>query len=275
MAETNVWSDISNLSPSQGAEIFNFLEDRSNRQDQREVNQFLCQVLDPQPGEKWLEAGCGSGVLCRMMASSRAHPCSVTGLDSAFEMLKSAQTVAMRASLDCRPVFINARVQQIPYPESCFDHALAARLLLHVPLPDHVLSEILRVIRPGGRLVLMDWDLGTLMVDHSQRELSRRILDWRCDHHGGDNWSGRQLRRLALEAGLQQVKVVPYVSQVYEDETSLARTLWRAAELCLENGVIDQPEYSTWVEELKERLAQKHFFASIIYFIVQGCKPSP
>ncbi len=66
-----------------------------------------------------------------------------------------------------------------------------------------------RVVKPGGRVVLMDWDWETLTVTHPDRELTRRLLHWRCDHHGGDNWSGRKLLGYLLDAGLHNPTVTP------------------------------------------------------------------
>ena len=76
-----------------------------------------------------------------------------------------------------------------------------------------------RVVKPGGRVVLMDWDFETVAVTHPDRELTRRLLHWRCDHHSGDNWSGRHLLGYALAAGLRDVTVIPVIT-VARDETA-------------------------------------------------------
>jgi hypothetical protein len=95
-------------------------------------------------------------------------------------------------------------------------------------------------------------------------------LHWRCDHHGGNNWSGRQLWRLMMDAGLSDVSATPVVTVVHDEYTSLTQSLWRAASAARDGGTITSDEHAAWVGDLKARLAAQHFFASIAYFVVHG-----
>jgi hypothetical protein len=126
------------------------------------------------------------------------------------------------------------------------------------------------VVRPGGRIVLMDWDWETLTVPHPDRELTRRLLHWRCDHHGGDNWSGRKLLGHLLDAGLHDPIVIPVVTLARDEAAALTGTLWRAAEVARDRGGITSHEHDAWVGELKQQIAAGRFLASIVYFIVRG-----
>jgi hypothetical protein len=130
-----------------------------------------------------------------------------------------------------------------------------------------------RVVKPGGRVVVMDWDFDSVVVDHSDRELTRRLLHWRNDHHGGDNWSGRQLWRRMVAAGLQSLSVQPVVTVVHDEDGGLTQSLWRAAQVARDNSGITPDEHDTWIRELKERIRDGTFFASIVYFIVSGIVP--
>jgi hypothetical protein len=116
----------------------------------------------------------------------------------------------------------------------------------------------------------MDWDFETLAVDHSNRDLTRRLLHWRCDHHGGNNWSGRQLWGLMAATGLVNVKAVPFVSVAQRENDSLTQSLFRAAQVARDGGAIASNEYDAWVADLRSSLAAGYFFASIVYFIVSG-----
>ena len=160
--------------------------------------------------------------------------------------------------------------EQLPYDAATFDAAFAARLLLHVADPLAVVREMARVVRPGGRIVLMDWDWETLAVTHPDRELTRRLLHWRCDHHGGDNWSGRKLLGYLLDAGLHNPIVIPVVTLAHDETAALTGTLWRAAEVARDRGGITSQEHDAWVGELKRQIAAGRFLASIVYFIVRG-----
>jgi hypothetical protein len=116
----------------------------------------------------------------------------------------------------------------------------------------------------------MDLDFETLAVDHPDRALTRRIIAWRTDHHSGDNWSGRQLYRRAVEAGLRDVAVLPVTTVATDDRAGLTGSVFRAAEVVREGGAITPAEHDAWVAVLRDRLAVGTFMASATYFIVSG-----
>jgi ubiquinone/menaquinone biosynthesis C-methylase UbiE len=270
MNPANNWENPSRVSEPEIAEMAAVLEARGRAADQAQVNAALMQILAPAPGERLLEAGCGSGLLCRQVAAAVAPGGSITGLDISPEFLRLAQDYAVRAGQADLIRWSAGRVEAAPFPDASFDGVLAARLLLHVSEPQVVLRELVRVVRPGGRLVVMDWDFDTVTVDHSNRELTRHLLHWRCDHQGGNNWSGRQLWRQMAAAGLSKVKAVPIVSVAQQAQDSLTLSLHRAAQVARDGGGITPGEHDAWVGEMAAALAAGRFFASIVYFIVVG-----
>ena len=206
MSHLNNWSDPSKASLQDITEMAKALEERGKARDQLQVNSALMDMLAPAPGDHILEAGCGTGLLCRSMAAAVLPGGKITGLDISPELLGFAQDNAQRARLADRIQWSAGRAEALPFPDRSFDGVLAARLLLHVSEPETVLHEFTRVVRTGGRVVVMDWDFESVVVDHSNRELTRRLLHWRCDHYGGNNWSGRQLWRHMAAAGLSNLE---------------------------------------------------------------------
>ena len=116
----------------------------------------------------------------------------------------------------------------------------------------------------------MDWDFDTVTVDHPDRELTRRLLQWRSDHHGGNNWSGRQLWRLMQTSGFHSLAIYPWVSVALHETDGLTQSLWRAAQVACEAGAISTAEQEAWESELRSQIQAGTFFASIVYFIVKG-----
>jgi SAM-dependent methyltransferase len=191
-------------------------------------------------------------------------------VDISPEFLKLAQDYAANANLSDSIQWGAGKAEFLPFQDASFDGVFAARLLLHVSEPQIVLNELARVVRPGGRVVVMDWDFDTVALDHSDRELTRRVMHWRCDHYGGNNWSGRQLWGQMAAAGLLNVQALPVASVAQRENDSLALSLFKAAEVARDGGAIAPGEYDAWVGELKTSLATERFFASIVYFIVVG-----
>ena len=98
-------------------------------------------VLEVEPS-RVLEVGCGEGELAQRLT---AEVGTVVAID------QSPRMVELSAARD-----VDARVgdvQELPFPDESFDAALAAWMLYHVPDLEHGLSELARVVRPGGRLV--------------------------------------------------------------------------------------------------------------------------
>lgn len=270
MGHFNSWSDPSKVGKEDAIQMAAFLEERSRTPDLHAVNQKLCETVAAKPGERLVEVGSGSGILCRMFAPQLQPGGWIVGVDISTEMSAQAQMYALSEGIRNGIAFETSTAESLPYPEASFDGAIAARLLLHVANPDAVIQEMKRVVKPGGRVVVMDWDFETVTVDHPDQELSRRILHWRNDHHGGNNWSGRQLWRRMRAAGLQSLSVHPWVSVTHSETDGLTQSLWRAAQVACEGGAISPAEQEAWIFEIKSRIQDGTFFVSIVYFIVKG-----
>ncbi|MFN2120878.1 MAG: methyltransferase domain-containing protein [Anaerolineales bacterium] len=270
MSHSNAWGNPSKAGVAEALQMAAFLEERSRVPDAAVLNRRLCEMVAAKPGEHLLEVGTGSGILCRLLASSVWGAGVVVGLDISLEMCTQARGYSRAEGVSHGVAFHTAAAEFLPYRDNCFDGALAARTLLHVADPDTVVRELVRVVRPGGRIVTMDWDFETVTVDHPDRELTRRLLHWRNDRRGGNNWSGRQLWRHLKDAGLLNLTVEPCVIIAHTETEGLTQSLWRAAQGALDGGAISQAEHDGWVNRLKGCIEEGTFFASIVYFIVQG-----
>ena len=111
-----------------------------------------------------LDAGCGTGFLSLELAA-RGH--RVTGIDFAPAMLAEARKKAAAQSLAIR--FEEADAEQLPFPATAFDLVMSRHVLWTLPHPEAAIDEWVRVLRPGGRLVVLDgqFDPGFL-VEPSQ-----------------------------------------------------------------------------------------------------------
>lgn len=104
----------------------------------------LVSLAAAQPGDRVLEVGCGAGhVLERFAGTAR------TGVDLSEGMVARA-----RRRLGRDVTLLRASADRLPFPAGSFDVVLCTEVLEHVPDPRAVLAELLRVVAPGGRVVV-------------------------------------------------------------------------------------------------------------------------
>ncbi|MCU0501509.1 MAG: methyltransferase domain-containing protein [Anaerolineae bacterium] len=166
MSHSNAWSNPSAVSAEDATRMAAFLEGRARCPDQAQVNAALRDVVSGRAGERVLEVGCGSGALCRLISPALRPGGEMVGVDVAPDMIAAARRYA---KTDPHLRFDVASAEHLPHDKGAFDAVLAARLMLHVADPAAVVGEMVRVVRPGGRIVLMDWDWETLTVTHPDR----------------------------------------------------------------------------------------------------------
>jgi ubiquinone/menaquinone biosynthesis C-methylase UbiE len=111
-----------------------------------------------------LDAGCGTGFLSFELAA-RGH--RVTGVDFAPAMLAEARRKAAERDVSVR--FEKADAEQLPFPPHSFDLAISRHVLWTLPHPEAAIDEWIRVLRPGGRLVVVDGQFNPgFLVEPSQ-----------------------------------------------------------------------------------------------------------
>lgn len=98
-----------------------------------------------------LDIGCGTGFLSLELAQ-RGH--RVTGIDFAPAMLALARRKAMEAGADIH--FEEADAENLPLPPLSFDLVVTRHVLWTLPHPEAAIDEWIRVLRPGGRLAVID-----------------------------------------------------------------------------------------------------------------------
>src|SRR5262249_50515959 len=115
-----------------------------------------------------------------------------------------------------------ADAHALPFEDDTFDGAWADRTFQHLADPPAALLELVRVVRPGGRLVAADPDYGTQVVSIPDQELARRVLRFRVDLGVRHGTLAHQMGRLFRQAGVVDVDVEA-VPIVLRDPTALGQ----------------------------------------------------
>ena len=129
----------------------------------------LLRRLGPQPGERWLDVGCGAGAVAMRAARAGAD---VTGSDLSEVMVETARKRAQDEGLDIS--YDVGDAENLPYADAGFDVVSSSVGLIFAPDHPAVALELARVVRPGGRLGLTAWKADSRVVRGQQ--LAARYL---------------------------------------------------------------------------------------------------
>ena len=151
------------------------------------------------PGQRLLDVGCGLGEAALGLAEDLGPDGEVVGVDSSERMLQVARSNA--AAAGCRVRFTVGDARSLDEPDGSFDAARSERTLQWLSDPAVAVAEMVRVVRPGGRVSLLDSDWSTFTIDVGDDALSALVRDgMRIERNRASN-VGRRLHELLGAAG--------------------------------------------------------------------------
>ena len=137
-----------------GAWFFTRLVLGSSEQALRQMTADLARL---QAGETVLDVGCGTGTLAMVARERVGATGRVCGIDPGPQQIARARSKAARRCLTID--FQTGVIEQLAFPDSSFDIVLSTLMMHHLPddLKRQGLAEIARVLKPGGRLLILDF----------------------------------------------------------------------------------------------------------------------
>lgn len=229
--------------------------------------QAMREQLSLQEGATILDVGCGIGQDTQELARAVGPYGRVIGIDSSETMLQEARARAAQVQLPTEYVLADATL--LPFADASFDGCQASRVLGHLHEPIRALAEMVRVARPGARIVAADGDLDLTIVDIPDRALARKMVHAACDQMV-QGWIGRQMPRLFKQAGLSDIRVegrlMPLDSAFFQ---MVFGGILQRAEVA---GAVESQELTNFWNALEQAEQEQHFFARVGGFVVSGRK---
>lgn len=176
----------------------------------------LVRAIDPQPGERVLDVATGTGMVAFALAG---RGCTVVGLDQSPQMLAGARAKLARGGEVAERIrFVEGEAERLPFEDASFDALTFTYLLRYVDDPAATMSELVRVVRPGGRVGMLEFGVPGSPV--------LRAL-WRMHTRAGLPLIGRLVSDSWLEVGRF---LGPNIEQFHQQAPDLA-ALWHHAGL--------------------------------------------
>jgi SAM-dependent methyltransferase len=219
-----------------------------------------------------LDVGCGTGVVTRDAAQRVGPTGTVVGVDPSPTMLTVARELAERDGLHERIEFRVGDARTLPVDEAAFDVVLAITALSHTTDAERALPELIRAVRPGGRVGIFDIDPESWVIAHPDRALTRRIAAAATDIIT-DGWLARRLPGLLEAVGLEGVRVRAFTPVERDPEGYYANLAPMRAEQAVRIGAISDDERHSWLAALRAEQAANRFLAGLTHLFIWGHRP--
>ncbi|MCX5065429.1 methyltransferase domain-containing protein [Micromonospora lupini] len=206
-------------------------------------------ALDLRPGHAVVDIGCGPGTDLGRLADAVRAGGLVVGVDRDARMLaEAARRLADRPEIDLRAGDAHA----LPLDDTSMDRARIDRVLMHVADPATVLTEVRRVLRPGGLVAMAEPDWDTLAVADEDVRTSRSFARFVAARVRNPT-IGRELVRLSAQAGLR-VRAVEAIAVVFRDFDTADRILGlrRNSARAVAAGELTDADVQPWLRRLTD-----------------------
>jgi ubiquinone/menaquinone biosynthesis C-methylase UbiE len=216
-------------------------------------------------GARVLEVGCGSGVVTRTIATWPGVAAAV-GVDPSPVLVARARELARDiASLS----FQTADGRSLPFPEASFDAVVFHTTLCHVPEPQLMLAEAVRVLRPNGCVAIFEGDYaGATLATRAGDRLDACAEAFR-EGFVHDPWVARRLPALVRAAGLrvESIRSHGYV-EALAPGFMLGSWVDMGADALAATGRVEPSAAAELKAEARRRIDSGEFFGHIAYLSV-------
>ena len=227
-------------------------------------------ALSLAPGQHVLDIGCGTGFLTEMIARHVTASGSVIAMDKSDDMV--AATIERCAGISQVSVE-QGDVTALRYPEQTFDAVTCTQVLLYVAEIEKAISEMVRVLRPGGKLAVLETDWHGTVMHSAYPDITDRIYaSW--DRTVASPNLPRRLSSLMKNSGLNNIHAtaIPLLNNRFDPANFSVSSLDWLSGNAYKTGAITKQESKIWREDLKRLGERGEYFFCVNRFLFVGDK---
>ncbi len=221
----------------------------------------VLELLAPAPRERIVDIGVGPAFLAHDIARLVGSAGAVVGFDASPDMLAVA---AHRLAAFAHASVVQGDAVELALPEASFDAAVSTQVYEYVADMPRALSALRRVLKPGGRALILDTDWRSIVWHSSDPTRMDRVLTcW--DDHLADPHLPSKLRPLLETAGftVRRVEIVPMLSPRWQPESYAAGIMRTISNYARNNGArfgLGSEEIAAWWADQQALIASDQFF---------------
>ncbi len=258
--------DFGNVDSSTHPNLFvRYLEQTQANDEMQLLKRQSYALLEAAEGKHLLDIGCGIGDDVRALAQIVGAAGKAVGIDNSQTMLNEARKRS--EGLEYPGEFHLGDIHHLPFADNIFGGCRTERVLMHSNDPAQVLREMMRVVRPGSPIVVIEPDLDSVITHVSNHELARKMTQWRCDSVR-NGWIGRQLPGLFRQCGLTNIRIIPTVMTDFKAPETTPTLLISAQR----RNILSAAEAAEIMTDFQQRGEQGQYFEFGVFFTVVGSK---
>lgn len=231
-------------------------------------------ALSPQPGERVVDVGSGPGLLVADVARAVGPAGHVTGVDSSDAMVEVARRRCDDPTIRDRVTVLRGDAVALPLADASCDAAVSTQVLEYVAEVDTAIAELRRVLRPGGRVVILDTDWDSVVWHSSDPARMRTVLTTYQQRFADPHLPrtlGRRLRDHGFRIDAHRVHVI--LNPDYAPDTYSAGNIAGMAKAAVEHGV--SAEVATaWQQDLEQLGCEGRYFFSLNRYVFAATRVS-
>jgi ubiquinone/menaquinone biosynthesis C-methylase UbiE len=229
-------------------------------------------ALGLRAGERVLDVGCGPGLLLEEMAERVGAGGQVAGVDKAESMLEIARRRCARFGAGV--AIDEADVTRLPFDDGVFDAGVSTQVYEYVADIGAALAELYRVLKPGGRVVIVDTDWDSIVWNSGDRARMERVLAAWCERFADPHLPCTLGRKLA-DAGfdVQRRDVLVLLNPDYDPDTFSAANVPIFADFVAGRGELTSEDMLAWEADLRRLGEAGTYFFSLNRYLFTATKP--
>ena len=236
------------------------------------VNQRLqtLQALALRAGEKALDAGCGTGLLTALMSAQVGDLGLITGIDYSQNMLDLAEG---RCNKLGNVELHQGSVTELPFEADSFDATSCIQTLLYVDDVVAAISELHRVLKPGGRVGIIETDWHGVVISSPDHQLTRVMIDAWDSTVSSPNLPPKLIPMLQA-AGFSAIRAqaIPVLNASFNEAGYGASMIRYMARNAVKQNAVDESKADQWLQQIIDLAEQQGFFFCVNRFLFTAVK---